>query len=166
MSFSTKAFVELAEQGRALFGEVARQAEVLGQRPAVVREDPRGRVDLDGVDLLGRVVGHVLDVHAAFGGDDDGHPAGLAVDQQREVELAGDGGALFDIEAVHDTALGTGLVGDQGHAQHALGFLAHVVQALDHLDPAALAAAAGVDLGLDYPDRPAQLLGDADRVLH
>jgi hypothetical protein len=57
--------------------------------------------------------------------------------------------------------LGPGLVGDQGHAQHALGLGAHVLERLDHLDAAALAAAAGVDLRLDHPDRAAETLAAA-----
>ena len=52
------------------------------------------------VDLLGRVVRDVLDVHAAFGRDDDGDAAGLAVDQQSEVEFLRDVDAVGDVEAV------------------------------------------------------------------
>ena len=40
----------------------------------------------------------VLDVHPAFGRGDDGDPAGLAVDQQREVEFLGDVDAVGDVE--------------------------------------------------------------------
>ena len=31
------------------------------------------RIDREGVDLVGRIVGDLLDVHAAFGRDDEGH---------------------------------------------------------------------------------------------
>ena len=41
-------------------------------------------------DLLGRVVRHLLDVHAAFGGGDEGDARGGAVDQRGEIELAAD----------------------------------------------------------------------------
>ena len=60
---------------------------------------------MDGGDLLRRVVGHFLDVHAAFGGDDEGDARGLAVDEDREIEFAGDGRAFFDVEALHQLAL-------------------------------------------------------------
>jgi hypothetical protein len=37
---------------------------------------PGRRIDGEGDDLLGRVVGDLLDVHAAFGRDDEGDAAG------------------------------------------------------------------------------------------
>ena len=111
------------------------------------------------------LVRHLLDVHAAFGGGDEGDAAGGAVDQRRQIQLARDGRAVLDIEPPHHAALRPGLVGDQRHAQHALGFLLHIVDGLDHLDAAALAAAAGMDLRLHHPDRAAQFLGRRHRFL-
>ena len=58
-----------------------------------------------------------------------------------------------------------GLMRDQRHAQHALGFLLHLLDGFDDLDAAALAAAAGMDLRLHHPDRAAQFLGRRDRFL-
>ena len=58
-----------------------------------------------------------------------------------------------------------GLVRDQRHAQHALGFLLHILDGFDDLDAAALAAAAGMDLRLHHPDRTAQFLGRGHRFL-
>ena len=109
---------------------------------------------------------HFLDVHAAFGGDDEGDAAGFAVHQRRQIQLALDGRAVFDIKPLDQAAGGAGLVGDQGHAQHALGFLLHLLDGLDHLDAAALAAAAGMDLGLHHPDRAAQFLGRRHGFFH
>jgi len=57
-------------------------------------------------------------------------------------------------------------VGHQRHAQHALGFLAHIRDGLDDLDAAALAAAAGMDLGLHHPDRAAQRFGGLHGLFH
>ena len=130
-----------------------------------MRPDAGRRVDGEGRDLLGCRVGDLLDVHAALGGGDHGDAAGFAVDQQREVELTRDGRALLDIETPDLAALGSGLVGDQGHAQHLGRFFAQGVDRLDHLDPAALAAAAGMDLSLEHPNRPAQLLRRRDRLV-
>jgi hypothetical protein len=45
-------------------------------------------------------MGDLLDVHAAFGGGDEGDAAGLPVDEEREVKLARDVRAVFDVDAV------------------------------------------------------------------
>ena len=50
-------------------------------------------------------------------------------------------------------------MGHQGHAKDALGFFLHILDGFDHLDAAALAAAAGMDLGFHHPDRAAQFQG-------
>jgi hypothetical protein len=46
----------------------------------------------------------------------------VAVDQHRQVELAGDVATVLDVKALHLLALRAGLVGDQRHAEHPLGF--------------------------------------------
>ncbi len=48
-------------------------------------------------------------------------------------------------------------MGDQRHAEDLLGQLADFLDRPGELDATALAAAAGVDLRLDHPDRPAEL---------
>ena len=78
-------------------------------------------IDGDGDDLFRRVMRDRLDVHAAFGRDDEGDAADRAVDQQRQIELAVDVGAVLDIEAVDLLAGRTGLLGDQRIAEHLLG---------------------------------------------
>jgi hypothetical protein len=155
--------IELRQQRRRFLGQTAGQAERLGQRALVGRPDAGGGVDREGVDLLGRVVRDLLDVHAALGGGDHRDHARLPVDQQGEVEFLGDGRALFDVEAVDLLALGTGLVGHQHAAEHLLGVAADLGDRLDHADAAlgvggqpfelALAAPAGVDLALHDEDR-------------
>ena len=113
--------VELGEHLGRLLGEVAGQAERGGDCAAMVRHQPGRRVDGDGLDLLGRVVGDRLDVHPAFGRGDDGDAAGLAVDQQREVEFLGDVDAVGDVEALDLLACRAGLDRDQSLAEHLLG---------------------------------------------
>ena len=115
----------------------------------------------------GVLCGDLLDVHAALGRADEGDARGDAVDEQREVELAGDVGAVLDVDAVDRLAGGAGLLGDEGAAEHLLGLVGGVGDRLGDADAAlvagggllelALAAAAGVDLGLDHPDRAVDL---------
>ena len=130
-----------------------------------MRHDAGGRIDREGQDFFRRLVRDLLDVHAAFGGDDEGDARGLAIDQHGEVELALDGGAVLDIEAVDFLAVRAGLVRDQRHAEHAGRLFLHVVDGFDHLDAAGFAAPAGVDLRLHHPDRAAQLFGAFDRLI-
>ena len=77
-------------------------------------------------DLLRRVVRDFLDVHAAFGRDDEGDARRGAIDEQGQIEFAIDRRALFDIEAIDDLALRAGLMRDQRHAKHAVGLGAYV----------------------------------------
>ncbi len=117
---------------------------------------------------------HFLDVHAALGRGDERHPAGAAIDQQRQVEFLFDVGAVLDIEAVDLLARRTGLVGHQRVAQHGL----HGVQRLllREGEPHAallasflflefaLAAPAGVNLGFHHPERPGKAVDGLLRV--
>ena len=148
--------VELADHLDALLDLVAFELEGRGDAAADVGRVTGSGIDLHGDDLVRRVVRHLLDVHAAFGGGDEGDARGFAVDQDREIEFTRNGRAFLDIEALHLLAFGSGLVRDQRHAEHALGLRLHVVDGLHHLDAAALAAATSVDLRLHDPHGAAQ----------
>ncbi len=126
---------------------------------------PGRGIDREGGDPLRGLVGDLLDVHAALGRGDERNARGRAVDQRREVELLLDRRALFDVEPVDHLALGAGLVGDEGRAENACRLAAHVGNRLHDLDAARLAAAAGVDLRLDDPDRTAELVRGLLRLL-
>ena len=107
----------------------------------------------------------VLDLHAALRGGDDHHALRLAVEHEAQIELLGDGDAAFDIEAVDDLARGAGLVRDQLLAEEFVGGIEHFVLRAAELDAARLAAAAGVDLGLDDPELAADLARPVGRLL-
>ena len=113
--------VELGQHAGACLARSPVEAERGGDRAAVVRHQAGRRIDGDRLDLLRRVVGDRLDVHAALGRGDDGDAAGLAVDQQREVEFLGDVDAVGDVEALDLLALRAGLDRDQRLAEHLLG---------------------------------------------
>ncbi len=72
-----------------------------------------------------------------------------AVEHDAEIELAIDGRSLFDEQALHLLSLRAGLVRDELHAEDLLGVLLGLGEVLRHLDAAAFAATAGVDLRLD-----------------
>ena len=84
---------------------------------------------------------------------------GRAIDHQPEVQLAGDVEPLLD-QQPRDLLPGrAGLVGDERHPEHLRGGLRRCLRPLDHLDAAALAAAAGVNLRLDDDRAAAEPLG-------
>ena len=72
----------------------------------------------------------------------------------------------YDQQAAHLLAVGACLMGDELHAQDLAGDGLDLVDRAGQLDAAALAAAAGVDLGLDHSDAAAELLRRLDRLLH
>src|SRR5690606_16501078 len=121
-------------------------------------------VDVEGLDLLGRLGGHLLDVHAALAGGDEGDRLRAAVDQHRQVQLLVDVRAFGDQHRVDRQRNAGRLVGLHLRAEHALGVLAHLVEAAGELDAAGLAAATGVDLGLDHPEVAGNGLGGVDRL--
>ncbi len=143
--------------------------EAEGDAAPEMRRVAGRRVDMDGDDLLRCLGGDLLDIHAAGLGGDEGDAAGRTVDQDREIELARDLRAFLDIEPVDGAAGRPGLVGDQRAAKHLLDLGHHLVDRFGEADAAllaglgllepALAAAAGMDLGLHHPDRPAERLG-------
>ncbi len=114
---------------------------------------PVGRVDEHLVDLLGRLRGDFLDVHAALGARHQHDALRAAVDDHADVELLLDVGALLDQQPAHLLPAGAGLVRDELHAEDLAGALLHLVERVRELDAAALAAAARVDLRLDHPHR-------------
>ena len=110
----------------------------------------------------GRLCGDFLDVHAAGRRGHERDAARVAVEQQAEVQLALDLRAGLDVDLVDRQAVARGLLGLEPLPEHALGRRGDVRGRLDHLDAARLAAATGVHLRLDHPDRTSEPLGGVD----
>ena len=100
--------------------------------------------------FLGRVVRDVLDVDAALGRDDEGDARGLAVDQDREIELLVDVRAVLDVEAV-DLLAGAGLDRDERRAEHLLGEFGDLGGDLAMRTPPLSPAEASLNLPLPRP---------------
>ena len=139
--------------------ERRRELEAEGQLATLeVLHADRGldRLAQDGLRPLDR---DLLDLHAALARGHHHDALRLPVQDEAQIDLPVDGGGGLDIEAVHDLAARTRLMGDQALAEQFLGGLPDLVVAAAHLDAAGLAARAGVDLGLDDPAIAADLLG-------
>ena len=166
--------VEAAQQGREIADLLAGQSERERDLAAMVALVAGRRVDRLLHDLLGRLVRHRFDIHAACGRRDNGNAAHGAVDQHREIELAFDVAAILDVEPLHRAPRLAGLLGDQVMAQHGGGAGADLVDRLH--DPHATLAlgivleparpsAAGVNLRLYDGHRAAQLPRDVHRLV-
>ena len=139
---------------RLLGGEV----EGVGQPAGLERLQAGARIDRrleDGVRVAGR---HLLDLDAALLAGHQHRQAGGAVEDHADVDLAGDVGRLLHQHLAHLLAVLAGLLGDERVLEHDLGDAGHVLALGEELDAAevgaavleaALAAAAGVDLGLE-----------------
>ena len=93
--------------------------------------------------------GDFFDIHAALLGGHEDDAGGGSVDDGAEVELAVDGRAFFNEQALHFLSGGPGLVRDQLHAENGFGRDGGVFHVFDDFNAATFAAAAGVNLRLD-----------------
>src|SRR5271166_4790842 len=127
-----------------------------GEIARVERLDPARRVDRLGQALLRCMCRDFLDLDPALDRADQGHSLGGAVDQHPEVEFAGDVAALLDIDPLDLAALRPRLMGDQLPTQHRARRSRDFLFRAGELDPAGLAASAGMDLRFDHPGLPAE----------
>ena len=155
--------------------ELAAQAKRLGQVAGLVRLQAKQGIDVQLDDGVGVGLGDLLDIDAALAAGHDEWLRGFAVEQHGEVKFVDNFLAAGDEQGV-DLASGlAGLLGDDGVAEHGLGFfvdvvgrLAEVHAALEAVLEHALAPAAGVDLDLEYDHFLAggeEALGDIARLV-
>ena len=166
--------IELGDDLAHLLGLIAFEPKRLGDGAAMMGLHAGRGIDGEGGDALGMVVRDILDVHAALGRDDEGDAAGLAVDEDRQVELLGDSRAVLDVDAVDLPPGRPGLHRHQRVPEDLPDVLRHLFDGFDDAHAAlrasrgllegALAASAGMDLRLDHPHRAAELLGSGFRL--
>ena len=133
------------------------------------------RVDVERENLLRRLASHLLDVHAAFGRSNDRDAGGRAVDEEGEIKLTCNGGALFDQEPLHDAACRSGLHRHKRIRQHLVGEEPDIVHGFRDphaafitglaLFEATLSASASMNLCFHDRDGAAQLLRDRNSFL-
>ena len=90
--------------------------------------------------------------------------AGRAIENDAEIQLALHLQPFFNQHAADDASFGTGLVGDERHANHRARQLFRVLRRPRELDTTALATAARVDLRLHDDHAGAEALGDVDGI--
>ncbi len=127
----------------------ALEAERERELARLKRSKTGARVNVFLEDALGRLVRDFLDVDAAVLAGHQHWLLGRAVENNAQIELARNAEALLHEDTLDHLALRAGLVGDQAHPDHGGRGRRGGVRALHDLDPATLAAAAGVDLRLD-----------------
>ena len=130
----------------------ALEAEAERELAALVGLQAGGGIDVHAQDFLRRVFGDFFDVHAARCGGDDRDAAALAIQRERQIDLALDVRTRLDVHRFDGQPFGTGLFGDQALAEHVGRGRAHRVEIARQLHAARLAASAGMHLGLDHPE--------------
>src|SRR5215469_15559271 len=140
------------------------EPQTISDVPGMERLYPAGRIDCHLQDLFRRSCRHLLDLDASLGRADQCDPPGVTVDQEAEIELAGNVAALLDIDSLDLAPRGSGLMRDQVLAQQRAYRSRDLFLRAAELDPAGLAAAAGMDLHLDDPNFTAETSRRLDRL--
>ena len=107
------------------------------------------------------LLGNRFDLHAAVLARHDDRPAGRAIDDDAEIQLARDRQPLLDEQPRHLPPFGTGLVRHERHAVDLMRERVGLGWIGGQLDAAALAAAAGVNLRLHDDGAAAEPLSHA-----
>jgi hypothetical protein len=111
--------------------------------PAAILAQPVDGVDGQAGDGFWAVLGDLFDLHAARGAQHAEVELGAPVEGETGVVLLGDVAGVFDPHPAHDVTLDV-------HAQDVAGVHADGVGVRRELDPARLAPAPDLDLGLDH----------------
>jgi hypothetical protein len=143
----------------------ALEPQQIRQFARLIGEQPQVRIELLFEDQLGGFLGDFLDVHAAFARHHQHRTGRSAIDDDAEIEFAGDFTAFFDEHLMNDLAGRASLDRFQVVAEQICRDLLGFLGTLDELYAAlfamlfdrALAAAARVNLGLDHGDLAAEL---------
>ena len=123
-------FVERIDQLAELLG-VALKVELLAHLAHLIGLQAAERVDVLAQNFLRRALGHLFNVHTAFGRNDDHRLAGLAIDKDREIKFAADIHRFGDHHLAHQAAFVAGLFGDEHFAEHLASDFSSLLGRLD-----------------------------------
>ena len=112
---------EVAEELGRLVHQRAGQPESSGDVARLVGHEPKRGIHADAKDFFRRLLGDRLDVHSAFRAGDDHRRRRGAVEKDGEVEFTKNVHSLSNKDLSDLLAFRTGLMGDQGLAEHSRG---------------------------------------------
>jgi len=125
-------------------------------------------INVDFDNLFRGLGGYFFDVHPTRFTRHEHDLGGSAIGKHTQIELLLNGQTLFHQQLLDHLALGTRLMGDQGHAKDLLSVIFDLITILRQLDATTLAAATGMDLSLNHHRKSPQLgtnalsLGDSE----
>src|SRR6185295_15402541 len=110
--------VQRLRESRELFELRTGESEAECEPPALKALQSRGRMNVDGDDLLRRMSGDLLDVHPACRRGDEGYPAAFAVEHEAQIYLTRDLRARLDVDLIDRHAFRAGLSGNEMTTEH------------------------------------------------
>ena len=102
--------------------------------------------------------GDFFDLDAALRGTNDRYPGLRAIEHHGKIQFAGDIEPFLDQYPAHPPAFRPGLMGHKILAEHLARSRRGFIRSLDDLNPAAFAAAAGMNLRFDHAYPAAKFL--------
>src|SRR5690606_222841 len=154
-----KRFVEDRKQLQTIFTRFAFKRQRISQLGSIFIGHALGWINRNSDDLFWRFFSNRFNVHTAFGRNDKSRTTNRAIDQQREIKLALNICAIFDVNPIDLLASRTGLLGYQRITQHFFGVGDNFFNRLCQTNTAlgifrqffelALATSASMDLAFD-----------------
>ena len=148
--------VEVREELGRLVHQRTGEAESRGNLARLIGHEPESRIHADTEDLFRCLLGDRLDVHSAFRAGNDHRRRRRTIEQDGEVQLAGNVDGLPDKDLSDLLAVRAGLMGDQHLSKHSRRQIAGLQGRITKMNASletrlerSLAATSRMDLGLD-----------------
>jgi hypothetical protein len=126
--------VECGDKGDEALVRLAGEPEPEGEAACLEALEAKARLHILPHDLLRRLLGDLLDLHATLGRCHDDVLAGGAIEEDRAIEFLVDIDAIGDQQTVHHLPFAAGLYCHQLVADNAGGDLVHFVERITLID--------------------------------